>query len=468
VIYDMGGKFDKSFNQAAFDGAERWKKESGKPYLEFEISNPAQREQAKRRMAERGATPIVGIGFAQGSSMEKVAKEFPKLQFAIIDSVVKLPNVQSIVFKEHEGSFLVGMMAAMASKTGKVGFVGGMDIPLIRKFQCGFEQGAKYANPKVEVSANMTGTTPTAWNDPARGAELAKAQFAKGVDVIFAAAGGTGVGVYQAAKDAGKLAIGVDSNQNHLHPGTMLTSMVKRVDVAVYNAFKGTTPGVTVLGLKEGGVDYALDEHNARLVSADMKKKVDAAKADIIGRQDRLHGHRLHGRRQTTVQVKGAPRGTVPGLFLACEGRRAWRARPGGPAASAALLGMTAAVSPPAVQMCGIDKRFGAVQANRAVDLTVPKGTIHGIVGENGAGKSTLMSILYGFYEADGGSIAIDGRPARSRAAATPSRAASAWCTSTSCWSTRSVRAGQHHARRRAALAARQGARRWCASGSNR
>ncbi|MBL8312167.1 MAG: BMP family ABC transporter substrate-binding protein [Rubrivivax sp.] len=282
VIYDMGGKFDKSFNQAAYDGAERWKKETGKGYLEFEISNPAQREQAKRRMAERGADPIVGIGFSQGSSMEKVAKDFPKLKFAIIDSVVKLPNVQSIVFAEHEGSFLVGMMAAMASKTGKVGFVGGMDIPLIRKFQCGYEQGAKYANPAVQVSGNMTGNTPAAWNDPARGAELAKAQFAAGVDVVFAAAGGTGIGVYQAAKDASKLAIGVDSNQNHIQSGTMLTSMVKRVDVAVYNAFKGVQPGVTALGLKEGGVDYALDEHNAKLVSAEMKKKVDAAKADII------------------------------------------------------------------------------------------------------------------------------------------------------------------------------------------
>ena len=282
VIYDMGGKFDKSFNQAAFDGAERWKKETGKGYLEFEISNPAQREQAKRRMAERGADPIVGIGFSQGSSMEKVAKDFPKLKFAIIDSVVKLPNVQSIVFAEHEGSFLVGMMAAMSSKTGKVGFVGGMDIPLIRKFQCGYEQGAKYANPGVQVSGNMTGTTPSAWNDPARGAELAKAQFASGVDVVFAAAGGTGIGVYQAAKDSGKLAIGVDSNQNHIQPGTMLTSMVKRVDVAVYNAFKGVTPGVSNLGLKEGGVDYALDEYNAKLVSADMKQKVEAAKADII------------------------------------------------------------------------------------------------------------------------------------------------------------------------------------------
>ena len=282
VIYDMGGKFDKSFNQAAFNGAERWKKETGKTYLEFEISNPTQREQAMRRMAERGANPIVGIGFSQGSSLEKVAKEFPKLQFAIIDSVVPLPNVQSIVFKEHEGSFLVGMMAAMASKSGKVGFVGGMDIPLIRKFQCGFEQGAKFANPKAEVVANMTGTTPAAWNDPARGGELAKAQFASGVDVIFAAAGGTGLGVYQAAKDNGKLAIGVDSNQNHIHPGTMLTSMVKRVDVAVYEAFKGVKPGVSALGLKEGGVDVAIDEHNAKLVTADMKKRVDTARADII------------------------------------------------------------------------------------------------------------------------------------------------------------------------------------------
>ena len=282
VIYDMGGKFDKSFNEAAFRGAERWKQETGKAYLDFEIANPTQREQAVRRMAERGANPIVGVGFSQGSAIEKGAKDFPKQQFAIIDFVVDLPNVQSIVFKEHEGSFLVGMMAALASKTGKVGFVGGMDIPLIRKFQCGFEQGAKYANPKAEVFANMTGTTPAAWNDPARGGELAKAQFAKGADVIFAAAGGTGIGVYQAAKDGGKLAIGVDSNQNHLQPGTMLTSMVKRVDVAVYNAFKGTKPGVQSLGLKEGGVDYAMDEHNAKLVSADMKKKVDAAKADII------------------------------------------------------------------------------------------------------------------------------------------------------------------------------------------
>jgi basic membrane protein A len=282
VVFDMGGKFDKSFNEAAYNGMEKWKKETGKKYLEFEISNESQREQALRRMAERGASPIIGIGFGQASAIEKLAKEFPKLNFAIIDMVVDLPNVQSVVFKEQEGSFLVGAMAAMASKTGKVGFVGGMDIPLIRKFQCGYEQGAKFANPKVEIFANMTGTTGAAWNDPARGGELAKAQFAKGADVVFAAAGGTGIGVYQAAKDSQKLAIGVDSNQNHLQPGTMLTSMVKGVDVAVYNVAKAHKPGILVLGLKEGGVGYALDANNAKLVSPDMKKKVEAAKADII------------------------------------------------------------------------------------------------------------------------------------------------------------------------------------------
>ncbi|MBP7648177.1 MAG: BMP family ABC transporter substrate-binding protein [Comamonas sp.] len=282
VVFDMGGKLDKSFNEAAYTGIEKWKKETGKKYLSFEITNESQREQAIRRMAERGASPIIGIGFGQASSIEKVAKEFPKLQFAIIDMVVDLPNVQSVVFKEQEGSFLVGAMAAMASKTGKVGFVGGMDIPLIRKFECGYKQGAMWANPKAEMIGNMTGTTGAAWNDPARGGELAKAQFSQGVDVVFAAAGGTGIGVYQAAKDSGKLAIGVDSNQNHIQPGTMLTSMLKRVDVAVYNVAKGHKAGISVLGLKEGGVDYAVDANNAKLVTADMKKKVEAAKADII------------------------------------------------------------------------------------------------------------------------------------------------------------------------------------------
>ncbi|MBT9491171.1 MAG: BMP family ABC transporter substrate-binding protein [Paucibacter sp.] len=295
VIFDMGGKFDKSFNESAYRGVERWKKETGKPYLEFEISNDTQRVQAIRRMAERGASPIISVGFAQASALEQVAKEFPKTQFAIIDAEVKLPNVQSLLFKEHEGSYLVGAMAVLASKTGKVGFVGGMDIPLIRKFQCGYEQGAKATNPKAEVFSNMTGTTSSAWNDPTRGGELAKAQFAKGSDVVFAAAGGTGSGVYQAAKDAGRLAIGVDSNQNHLQPGTMLTSMVKNVDVAVYNVLKGWKPGTTMLGLKDGGVEYAMDQHNAKLVTPALKAKVEAIKADIVAGKIRVADYMADG-----------------------------------------------------------------------------------------------------------------------------------------------------------------------------
>ena len=282
VIFDMGGKFDKSFNQSAYEGAERWKKETGKNYLEFEISNDTQRMQAIRRMAERGASPIISIGFAQASALEQVAKDFPKTQFAIIDAAVNKPNVQSVMFKEQEGSYLIGAIAVTASKTGKVGFIGGMDIPLIRAFQCGYEQGVKATSAKAEMFSNMTGTTSTAWNDPTRGAELAKSQFAKGADVIFAAAGGTGVGVYQAAKDAGKFAIGVDSNQNHVQPGTMLTSMVKHVDVAVYNVLKAWKPGIEVLGLKEGGVDYAMDEFNAKVFTPALKAKAEAVKADII------------------------------------------------------------------------------------------------------------------------------------------------------------------------------------------
>jgi basic membrane protein A len=224
VIYDMGGKFDKSFNEAAYNGAERWKKETGKPYLEFEISNEASASRPCAAWPSAAPTRSSASASARAAPSRRWPRTSRSCSSPSSTRWSTCPTCRAVVFKEHEGSFLVGMMAAMASKTGKVGFIGGMDIPLIRKFQCGYEQGAKYANPKVELTANMTGTTPAAWNDPARGGELAKAQFAKGVDVVFAAAGGTGVGVYQAAKDAGKLAIGVDSNQNHLQPGTMLTS----------------------------------------------------------------------------------------------------------------------------------------------------------------------------------------------------------------------------------------------------
>ena len=296
VVFDMGGKFDKSFNQGVYDGVEKFRKETGKKYREFEVKNPTQREQAVKKMAQRGSDPVLGVGFAQASAIEKGAKEFPKTRFAIIDMVVMQPNVASIVFKEHEGSFLVGLLAAMASKTGKVGFIGGRDIPLIRRFECGYYHGVKHANSSAIIYANMTGTTPSAWNDPTKGAELAKSQFDRGADVVFAAAGGTGIGVYQAAKDNGKYAIGVDSNQNYLHPGTMLTSMLKRVDVAAYNVFKSANDGswksgIQVLGLKEGGIDWALDEHNKNLISPAMKAAVERAKASIIAGEISVHDY---------------------------------------------------------------------------------------------------------------------------------------------------------------------------------
>ncbi|WP_448190680.1 BMP family lipoprotein [Azospirillum sp. sgz301742] len=287
VVYDMGGKFDKSFNEAAYTGAERFKKDTGIAYRDFEVTNEVQREQALRTMARRGASVVVAMGFAQAAPLEKVAREFPGTKFCLIDEKLDAPNVQSVTFKEEEGSFLVGMLAAQASKTAKVGFIGGMDVPLIRNFLTGYEQGVRHAAPNAEIFVNMTGTTPAAWNDPTRGAELAKSQFGRGADVVYAAAGATGLGVLQAAADAGKLGIGVDSNQNFLHPGRVLTSMVKRVDVSVYTCFKdareGTwKPGHRVLGLKEDGVAWALDEHNRALITPAMQKAVDDARAQIV------------------------------------------------------------------------------------------------------------------------------------------------------------------------------------------
>jgi len=296
IVYANGGKFDKSFNEGVSNGAKKFSDETKIAVVDFEPANETQFEQAQRRFAQRGQDPIIAVGFSQAVALEKVAKEFPNIHFTIIDMKVDLPNVQSVLFKEQEGSFLVGVLAALASRSGKIGFVGGMDIPLIRRFQCGFEQGVKYANPNAEVIANMTGTTPAAWNDPGRGAELAKGQFDRGVDVVYAAAGNTGTGVLQAAKDRGKYAIGVDSNQNYLHPGTMLTSMTKRVDLAAYQSFKAAQAGtwkggLQVLGLKEGGVDWALDQYNEKLVTPEMKAKVEQAKADIISGKIVVHDY---------------------------------------------------------------------------------------------------------------------------------------------------------------------------------
>lgn len=300
VIYDLGGKFDRSFNEASFTGAERFREETGIAYREFEITSDAQREQALRRFAEQGHNPVIVTGFAFGSSMEEVAPDFPDTNFVIIDMVVDQPNVRSVVFNEHEGSYLVGVLAAMASETGTVGFVGGMDIPLIRKFACGYVQGVKATDPDATVLQNMTGTTGAAWNDPVRGGELARAQIDQGADVIYHAAGGTGVGVLQAAADAGVFGIGVDSNQNHLHPGSVLTSMLKRVDVAVYDAMMDVmngewSNGVVVLGLAEDGVGWALDEHNEDLITPEMREAVEAAEQAIIAGDVVVHDYTTDG-----------------------------------------------------------------------------------------------------------------------------------------------------------------------------
>ncbi len=298
IIYDLGGKFDKSFNEAAFNGAERWKKETGGSYKELEMSSEAQREQALRRLAESGANPIVMTGFAFGDVLSQVAPDYPDTKFAIIDAVVEQPNVRSVVFTEQEGSYLVGMMAAMASKSDKVGFVGGMDIPLIRRFECGYAQGVKAAKPTATVISSYTGTTPAAWNDPVKGGEIAKAEISQGADVIYAAAGATGIGVLQAAADGGVLSIGVDSNQNYLHPGKVLTSMTKRVDNAVYDAFKSGTDlatGTNVMDLQSGGVDFALDENNKDLVTPEMKAMVEAAAAAIKSGEVEVHDYTTDG-----------------------------------------------------------------------------------------------------------------------------------------------------------------------------
>jgi basic membrane protein A len=297
VIYDLGGKFDKSFNEAAFNGAQRWAEETGNSYLEFELQNDAQREQALRRFASQGANPIVMAGFMWEATLNALAPEFPDTNFVIIDTVVDQPNVRSIMFDEHTGSFLVGAIAAMTTETDKVGFVGGMDVPLIRRFYCGYAYGARAVNPEIELVENYTGTTPAAWNDPVTAGELTRAQIDSGVDVIFAAAGGSGVGVLQTAADAGVYSIGVDSNQNYLHPGSVLTSMLKRVDNAVFDSFMNAgddatfEPGRVDLGLEEEGVGYAVDEHNEELITDEIVAKVEELKAGVIAGEIEVHDY---------------------------------------------------------------------------------------------------------------------------------------------------------------------------------
>jgi basic membrane protein A and related proteins len=287
IVFDSGGKDDRSFNAAAWRGVRRAAKDFPIVLRDAEPGDPASLEPAMRAFAEVGYNLVIGIGFAQTPIVESVAKDYPKVNFAIVDGVSDLPNVASLVFKEHEGSYLVGMIAAHTSKTGVIGFVGGMDVPLIHKFEVGYEEGARSVDPKIQVIQNYVGVTEAAWNNPGKGKELAVAQIGKGADVIFAAAGNSGLGVFDAAEQYDKYVIGVDSNQNWVKPGHVLTSMVKRVDNAVYqiigdlvnHRFKG---GIHVYGLENDGVGFAMDQFNEKLISPDVVRQVNAAREKII------------------------------------------------------------------------------------------------------------------------------------------------------------------------------------------
>jgi len=313
IVFDIGGKDDRSFNAAAWAGVKCAEsgtlpdgRPCGKPPLgivvrDVEPGTPNAIEPAMRAFAERGYDLVIGVGFAQAPIMRIVARDYPNIRFAIIDGVVleddgktPLPNVAGLLFKEHEGSYLVGMIAARTSRTGTVGFVGGMDIPLIRRFEKGYEEGARAANPRIQVVQNYVGVTDAAWNNPGKGKELSLAQMDKGADVIFAAAGNSGLGAFDAVEQAGTqngrathFVIGVDSNQNGVKPGFVLTSMVKRVDNAVYDIVKEVVDGrfkggFHVYGLDSDGVGYVVDDYNRNLVSPEAIAAAEAAKKKII------------------------------------------------------------------------------------------------------------------------------------------------------------------------------------------
>lgn len=318
IVFDTGGKDDRSFNASAWEGVrcastglrpngEPCKDGRGNPMpalnillRDVEPGDPTSVEPAIRAFAERNYDLVIGVGFEQMPIVERVAKDYPNVNFVIIDGLIELPNVASLKFREHEGSYLVGMIAAMKSQTGTVGFIGGMDVDLIHKFESGYEQGARAVNPNINVIQNYVGVTPAAWNNPVQGKELAIAQIGKGADVIFTAAGNSGSGAFlaieQAARDEqGKnvknlFVIGVDKNQNWEKPGFVLTSMVKRIDNAVYQIIKDRVdnqfkPGRHDYGLENDGVGYAKDQYNESLLTSEMIQRVEQAKQDIIARK---------------------------------------------------------------------------------------------------------------------------------------------------------------------------------------
>jgi basic membrane protein A len=287
LVLDKGGKDDKSFNSAAYAGAKKAEKELGIELKYVEATDNNSLETLHRNFAQKKYDLIIGIGFAQSDAVKKAAALFPETKFAIVDGEVSAKNVRSLLFEEHEGSYLVGAAAAMKSKTGVVGFIGGMDIPLIRRFQKGFEAGVKATNPKATILVSYIGVTGEAWNNPAKAKEIALSQISQKADVIFHAAGASGSGLFDAAADKKVYAIGVDSNQNWVKPGVVLTSMLKKVDVAVFETIKSVKTGsfqsgVNRFGLKDGGIDWALDEHNKSLWSAPEIEKLNKVKKSIV------------------------------------------------------------------------------------------------------------------------------------------------------------------------------------------
>lgn len=290
VVYLYSGSdSDRAFIDAARAGITKAEREFGIRVQEHRMMGSENITAVIKRVADAGASPIIAVGSQNVMPVLNLAERYPHTQFTVIDGLVPplFPNVQSVIFKDHEGAFLVGVIAGKLSKNGHIGFIGGMDIPVIRNFSKGYIQGARYADPEVAVEVNMLGTTSDAWSKPDAAHALAKSQFKNGVDIIFAAAGGSGLGVLRAADETGNYAIGVDTNQNGLFPGRVLTSMVKRVDYAVYDSLKTShdgawNPGIKYLGIKEGALDYAVDQNNRSLITEQMIEDVAMAKERII------------------------------------------------------------------------------------------------------------------------------------------------------------------------------------------
>lgn len=286
LVLDKGGKDDKSFNASAYRGAKLAKEKLGIHLKVLECSNDSALTPSLRTFAQHGYDLVVGIGVVQKSPLEEVARAFPQTHFLLVDAESSLPNVRSILFKEHEGSYLVGLIAALTSKTKKVGFIGGMDIPLIRRFQLGFRAGAQ-SIASTQVTSHYIGSSSDAWRNPSRAKELALLQFSEQVDVIFCAAGSSCMGVFDAADEKQRFAIGVDSNQNWVKPGRILTSMVKAVDEAVFQSIQQEAQnlfqaGVFSLGLRENAISFSVDSHNRSVLDPIIENKALSARTAII------------------------------------------------------------------------------------------------------------------------------------------------------------------------------------------